>query len=353
MAYIPKSQIKENQFTSGAEWYYVKNQASYTGFYYILSNGKAYTGKNPNDPPNEEIIKKAIKTTSAEYKKNSDVDDGSNSVEYADNWDDFTYQDQRQKAKDVQIYGILTDTDYELIRSKPLYDPTFPTPEDYEKGMFVRYFVCKINQLEYLEVNKETYDNIYTQNKVWVWEDYVPFTLDWYINGDIDRVFNNNKGSIFIKEREINKKGLEDYLGKQYLEYFKYKEASNLSTRGGELITPTGQDYVGPYHIHEFQGPMEGATHTSKAHKKLFYKRFYRGQMVDSLNQEGVIETGETQAISFSTVISTDPNYNPSSFSSSPSMGGSSGYTPPSTPSRPPSRGPREGGGGRENRGGY
>ena len=53
MAYIPKSQIKENQFTPGAEWYYVKNQASYTGFYYVLSNGKAFTGKNPNDPPNE------------------------------------------------------------------------------------------------------------------------------------------------------------------------------------------------------------------------------------------------------------------------------------------------------------
>ena len=58
MAYFPKSQIKENQFTPGAEWYYVKNNSSYTGFYYVLSNGKAYTGKNPNDPPNEEIVKK-------------------------------------------------------------------------------------------------------------------------------------------------------------------------------------------------------------------------------------------------------------------------------------------------------
>jgi len=320
MAYFPKSQIKENQFTPGAEWYYVKNNSSYTGFYYVLSNGKAYTGKNPNDPPNEEITKKAEVFSS--QTKNGIVDDSTNGVTYADNWDGTTYGDQIQNAQDVEIYGILTDTDYNLVRAKPQYSPTFPTPEDYEKGMFLRYFVCKINQLEYLEINKETYDNIFTQNKIWMWENYVPFTLNWYINGDIDRVFNNNKGSIFIKEREINKKGLEDYLGKQYLEYFKYNKASNLNTTGGELITPTGQDYIGPYHIHEFQGPMEGSSHTSTAHRKLFYKRFYRGKIVDSLNQEGVIETGETQAVEFTTNISTDPNYTPPSPSGGSSSGG-------------------------------
>jgi hypothetical protein len=321
MAYFPKSQIKENQFTPGAEWYYVKNNSSYTGFYYVLSNGKAYTGKNPNNPPNEEIVKKDP-IVSSEVRKNGGINDSLNEVSYADNWDGYTYDNQTQNAKDVEIYGILTDTDYNLIRSKPQYSPTFPTPEDYEKEMFVRYFVCKINQLEYLEIDKETYNNIFTQNKVWVWEDYIPFTLNWYINGDIDRVFNNNKGSIFIKEKEINKKGLEDYLGKQYLEYFKYKKASNLNTRGGELITPTGQDYIGPYHIHEFQGPMEGSSHTSTAHRKLFYRRFYRGEIVDSLNQEGVIETGETQAVEFTTNISTDPNYIPPSPSGGSSSGG-------------------------------
>ena len=291
MAYIPKSQIKENQFTPGAEWYYVKNNSSYTGFYYELSNGKAYTGKTPNDPPNDEIVKKSPIYSST---KNGVVNDGQDMVEYITNWDGPIYEGgPSQNVKDIHIYGILTDTDYNLIKSRPLYDPSFPTPEDYEKGMFVRYFVCRINQLEYLEINKETYDNINTHNKMWVWEDYIPFTLNWYINGDIDKVFNNNKGSIFIKEKEIKRKGLKDYLGKQFLEYFKYNEASGLNTLGGELLTPTGGDYVGLYHIHESQGPMEGSSHISGAHRKLFYKRFYKGKMVDSLNQKGVIETGE------------------------------------------------------------
>ena len=58
--YIPKSQIKENQFTQPNEWYYVKNNLEYIGFYYLLSNGKAFTGNSINTPPNEEIYRKSL-----------------------------------------------------------------------------------------------------------------------------------------------------------------------------------------------------------------------------------------------------------------------------------------------------
>jgi Asp-tRNA(Asn)/Glu-tRNA(Gln) amidotransferase A subunit family amidase len=51
--------------------------------------------------------------------------------------------------------------------------------------------------------------------------------------------------------------------------------------------------------------------HISSAHSKLFYKRFYRSEIVDSLNLEGVIETGETQMVEYRQNISNDPNYNP------------------------------------------
>tara|TARA_R110002020_G_scaffold241750_2_gene455026 strand:+ start:2884 stop:3861 length:978 start_codon:yes stop_codon:yes gene_type:complete len=313
MAYIPKSQIKDNQFTPGAEWYYIKNNSSYTGFYYVLSNGKAYTGKSPQNPPNEEIYQKKKPIMSLQEKDDNAVNDGSNAVEYADNYDGFVFENQTQNAKDVEIYGILTDTDYNLIRSKPQKVSNFPTLEDYIKGFYTRYFVVKINQLEYIEIDKETYDNIETKNGVWVWEDYIPFTLNWHIKGNIDRVFNNNKGVIFIAEKDIKRKGLENYLGKNYLQYYEYEEASNLQTLGDELITPSGVDYVGPYHIHKKQGPMEGVEHISQGHRKLFYKRFYVGQIVNSLNQTGVIETGETQGVEYRTDISIDINYTPPS----------------------------------------
>ena len=68
MTYIPKSQIKANQFTNGNEWYYVKNNESYVGSYFTLSNGKAYTGINPSNPPNEEITQN-IPIISSQEKK--------------------------------------------------------------------------------------------------------------------------------------------------------------------------------------------------------------------------------------------------------------------------------------------
>jgi hypothetical protein len=41
----------------------------------IIANGRAYTGKNPNDPPNEEIVKK-IPIVSSQVKK-GEINDGS------------------------------------------------------------------------------------------------------------------------------------------------------------------------------------------------------------------------------------------------------------------------------------
>ena len=303
MAYIPKSQIKENQFTSGEEWYYAKNNKSYTGYYYELASGKVFTGRNQNDPPNEEITKTKYIVSTPQSGLQSD-----RFIEYASNWDGYTYGKQYQNTQDIEVYGILTDTNYNLYKSIPSYSPTLPMPEDYIKGQYIRYFVVKTNQTIYTEVNKDTYDAIYTQNKAWVWENYIPFKINWYIKGDIGRVFNNNKGNIFLAEKEIKRSGLGNYLGKQYLQYFEYNSANNLTTLGGELITFDGNDYIGQYHIHPKQGPMEGATHIKGVHQKLFYKRFYRGEIVNSLNQEGVIETGETQRIEYANDLTIEPD---------------------------------------------
>ena len=308
MAYIPKSQIKENQFTPGNEWFYVKNNVSYTGLYYLLSNGKAYTGKNQNSPPNDEIVKQTFIAPTPEV-KNYETDDGGNLVQYIDNYDGFIYGNQTQHPEDIRYYSILKNTDYNLYRASPTYNPVVPTLEDYEKGVFTRYFTCKINQLEYLEVSKSTYDNINTQNGAWVWEDYIPFTINWYIRGNIDRCFKNNNGEIFLAEKKINRKGLKEYLGNKNLQYFEYAKAQNLNTTGGELITNGGQDYIGQYHVHPTQGPMEGANHISGPHKKLFYKRFYISTINNDLNQSGTIMLDETQNIEYQASLLTNSQF--------------------------------------------
>lgn len=57
MIYYPKSKILENQFTSGKEFVIKRNNTPYTGYYYILSNNKYFTGKTIEEENTEELVK--------------------------------------------------------------------------------------------------------------------------------------------------------------------------------------------------------------------------------------------------------------------------------------------------------
>ena len=54
--YFPKSQIKTDLYTNGEEFTILKSNTPYVGSYYSVSSGKFYTGKNPNDGGNFELV---------------------------------------------------------------------------------------------------------------------------------------------------------------------------------------------------------------------------------------------------------------------------------------------------------
>ena len=54
--YYPKSQIQPNLYTNGDEFFLINTQTPYTGYYYKLSTGKKYTGKNPDEGTGIELI---------------------------------------------------------------------------------------------------------------------------------------------------------------------------------------------------------------------------------------------------------------------------------------------------------
>ena len=58
MAYYPPSQIKTNLYTGGAEFVVEKSKQEYIGYYYALSDGTFYSGKNPNNKPNNLLKEK-------------------------------------------------------------------------------------------------------------------------------------------------------------------------------------------------------------------------------------------------------------------------------------------------------
>jgi hypothetical protein len=173
MAYYPKNKIQQNLQTNGNEYKTIKSRNNngpfYSGFYYKLYNGKTYTGRYPGDGNNEEII----------------------SVVASPSVPDVT---------------SLITTDI---------PPLFPTPKDYELGVFTRYFKKKRNEFLFEELTKDQYDNSVNVNL------YVKFQIQWQLVGNSDATYNVNRNMVLIAEQRNNAYGLQIYLKENYLQYYK------------------------------------------------------------------------------------------------------------------------------------
>ena len=134
--YYPNSQIKQNLYTNGNEYILTTTQELYKGSFYETSSGNKYTGKTPNDGPNILLEKQDSKFPSTkDYEGTSPLIMQSS---YEDNYNQTSI----------------------TPRSLPPSNPTQPSSKDYESGRFVRYFAKKNNELKYMEINKETHDQL-------------------------------------------------------------------------------------------------------------------------------------------------------------------------------------------------
>ena len=318
--YYPKNRIKTNQYTYGNEWFGVNDGLEYIGFYYILSSGKAYKGKSPEEQGGQEEIHKVKKE--GEFSKWPVYrDDGTGIVNFsqiADNYDGHTFETQFQEPQDVNDYINLIGADATKTRFIPVYEPTFPTDEDYQIGYFTRYFVVKENELVYTEISKKTFDALEKEDPEMLWELYKPFQMRWTISGRMDDVFIVNNNMIKLVEKQIQRPKFNRYLTNS-LEYYRYVEGTNLIAPINLLIDKDGNDYVGPYHIHIDKGPMEGANHVDSPHQKLFYKRFYDDKGIELLvsssftSSPTITLTGEESSINYNILTGNDPSSGASS----------------------------------------
>jgi len=175
MAYYPKNKIQQNLQTNGGEYKTIPNYNNgtntfYSGYYYKLYNGKTYTGKYPGDGNNEEIIPISSITPPT-----------------------------------VPNISSLTTTDV---------PPLFPTPKDYERGVFTRYFSKKRNEYLFNELTKDQYNSINTTL-------YIPFQIQWQLVGDSDTTYTTNRNMVLLAEQRNNVYGFQTYLKEDYLKYYK------------------------------------------------------------------------------------------------------------------------------------
>lgn len=172
MTYYPKNKIQQNLQTNGDEYKTVINYNNdgpfYVGLYYKLYNGKYYTGKFPGDGDNKELIPIMIENVI------------------------------------IPIPALVTSH----------IPPLFPTPKDYEVGVFTRYFSKKRNEFIFNEFTKDQYSNINTTL-------YIKFQIQWQLVGDKDITFNTNRNIVLLAEQKNKVPGLSTYLKENYLQYYK------------------------------------------------------------------------------------------------------------------------------------
>ena len=264
--YIPANRIKPNLYTRGNEYVIRSNRKNYIGFYYSLWNGKFFTGKTQNDKPNEELIEISAATADVWARR----DENQTFQQYADNYDGEVVPGQYQNMIDISIYNYVSDTDISVTKLIPQQSYPLPTEDDYLLGVFTRYFAIKANELQYLELDHITYQKLNKKSINWAWEMYPIFSIQWTLIGDQTEVARANRNQILIAEQSNKRLGLNSFLRRNYLKFYKYNEQTSLFTEGGEYINrATGQEYIGYYHIHPLKGPMVGQFHTSTNHNYL------------------------------------------------------------------------------------
>jgi len=200
--YYPSSQITANLNTNGGEFAYANTKQEYKGNYYKTSKGEYFTGKTPQDGPNELLITFSLDGGATINTQNV--------ITSFFNTDDFVVND------------YINITNQSLIApSIPTYSATLPTQQDYQNTEFRRYFCKKTNELIYLEISKETYDKLVAQDPQILFQLYIPFNLPWQLTGDREQVYKTNKNITELTSVRQKLPMLAEYLKMDFTKYYK------------------------------------------------------------------------------------------------------------------------------------
>lgn len=197
--YYPSSQITVDLYTNGEEFAIASTNQAYSGYYWKTSQGKFFTGKNPQDTP----IQKLIRINNNEIP----LDTISYTELVTTNLNGFIYNNIKRK-----IYKSL---------QLPTYSPNIPTENDYKNGEYIRYFCKKTNELLYLEIDKDTYDKLVDQDLSIYYQLYLPFNIFWKLTGDKEQVFKSNKNIVELIMKQQKLFQFDLYLKKDYIKYYK------------------------------------------------------------------------------------------------------------------------------------
>ena len=211
MTYYPKSQIKTNLYTNGNEYIFPITEEEYIGYYYEVSTGDTFTGKNPNDGPNERIILDDHPIRGL----TPDITTGGNEVKGT------IYPPETPNGVIQKLgHGYYPGEPQFNYRSTPTPIQTRPTKKDYDLGVFSRYIVKKNNENIYLEINKEQFIKFQNRDEDVAWDLYTPKEILWQIKGDKTQTYTTNKNIIELVENRDKWYGFTQWFKDRFLKYY-------------------------------------------------------------------------------------------------------------------------------------
>ena len=231
--YFPKSQIKTNLYTTGQESNILFLDPLltqvYKGYYYHISTGKKYTGREPGDGENFILFE----NTFSKFSK--DKDEISNSfeimnplngivsipIETVPTDENGNLIEEPSTPLNIEYYNLLpSNTPKHTLLPQPF--TTLPTTQDYKNGKMVRYFAKKTNELRYLEISKQTFQLLNSRDNRILWSLYEPAQIQWIISG-FEKQQVNDYNTIIVRDIERKKKwnGFSKFLKEDYTKYYK------------------------------------------------------------------------------------------------------------------------------------
>ena len=200
MPYYPKNRIETNLYTRGGEFSVTLTGQEYKGYYYKLYNGTYFTGKTPNDKPNQELIPLVPEP----------VEENPLIVTLS--------QDSNVNLR--RYTSLLRETPSDKKLPTPYYPK--PTKQDYELGEIQRYFSKKINEVVFIEINQTDFNNLKEENSAYLWQYYTTFSIPWEISGKKDEVESINKKIVALAEFNNKVIGFNAYIKKTggYLKFY-------------------------------------------------------------------------------------------------------------------------------------
>jgi hypothetical protein len=217
--YYPKSQITPNIYTNGGEFVLNTDKSDYTGYYFKVSTGKYFTGRNQDDRPNVELLP----ITSLSQDSNTSPNPNINvNVLSLDNSNFVTTQYEVNTDEVLNYFALKNLNIYDPPKSFiPYYSPVLPSNQDYQNGEFRRFFCKKTNEIQYIEIDVPTYNKLIAQDPQILWQLYTPFNITWKLTGTIQEVVRTNYNIVQLASKTKNLPMLGNYLNSNYIKYRK------------------------------------------------------------------------------------------------------------------------------------